>query len=74
MTVKPVEAFRLTLAELGDAPDLQLATAIEQKFGIKIHPRYIPLYRAIARNPEPQNPKLQVSHACPVPECPPQSA
>jgi hypothetical protein len=47
-----MEAFRLAVAEWGEAPPEQLATLIEQKYGVRIEPRYIPLFRATVKDLE----------------------
>jgi hypothetical protein len=42
----PLEAVRLALAELGDAPHEELAEFIGRRFGVKIPPQFIPVARA----------------------------
>jgi hypothetical protein len=44
------EAVRLALAELGDAPAANLAAFIEQRYGVRIDPRLIPIFRAAVRD------------------------
>src|SRR5262245_29191629 len=41
-----MDAFRLAVAELGDAPAQKLSSFIERRFGIKIEPKFIPIFRA----------------------------
>jgi hypothetical protein len=40
---------RLALTEVGDVPAPALADFIQQRFGVKIEPRFIPLFRASLR-------------------------
>jgi hypothetical protein len=43
------ETVRLALAELGEAPALEIAAFVKQKYGIKIDPRSLPLFKAVLR-------------------------
>ena len=47
-----MQAFRMAFAELGDAPAQELSSHIELKYGVRIEPRYIPLFRASAKDLE----------------------
>lgn len=40
------EMVKLALQSLGDASAENLAAFIEQKFGVRINPRYIPIFKA----------------------------
>jgi hypothetical protein len=41
-----METLRRAVAEAGDAPPEELSSLLERKYGVKIEPRYIPLFRA----------------------------
>jgi hypothetical protein len=41
-----MQAFRLAVAEMGDSSAEQLASFIEQKYGVRIEPKFIPCFRA----------------------------
>ena len=43
------DAVRLAVAELGVAPAPVLARLIEQRFGVKIEPKFLPVYKASLR-------------------------
>jgi hypothetical protein len=43
------EAVRLALAELGDAPAPEVAAFVEQNYGVKIDPRFLPVFKATFR-------------------------
>jgi hypothetical protein len=43
------EAVRLALADLGDAPAAEVAALAERKYGIKIDPRFLPVFKATFR-------------------------
>jgi hypothetical protein len=45
-----MEAFRRAVAEAGDACPAQLSSLIEQKYGVRIEPRFIPLFRATVKD------------------------
>jgi hypothetical protein len=47
-----MQAFRLAFAEMGDAPAEALASHIELKYGVRIEPRYIPVFRATVQDLE----------------------
>jgi hypothetical protein len=47
-----MEAFRLAVAQWGYAPPEQLASLIEREYGVRIEPRYIPLFRATVQDLE----------------------
>src|SRR5438270_12659349 len=42
-------AVRLALADLGDAPAAELAAFIEDRYGVRIEARFVPIYRATLR-------------------------
>jgi hypothetical protein len=44
------EAVRLALAEIGEAPSADLAAFIEQRYGVRIDPNFIPIYKASVRD------------------------
>ena len=46
------ELFRLALAEIGDAPSAELSSFIQDKYGVRIDPRYIPVLRATLQDKE----------------------
>jgi hypothetical protein len=47
-----MEMVRQALLELGNAPSQELSSFIEQKYGVKIEPKYIPLFKASIRDLE----------------------
>lgn len=44
--MEPLCAYRLAVAELGDVPAERLTAHIAKKFGLKVEPRFIPIFRA----------------------------
>jgi hypothetical protein len=44
--------MRQALAELGDAPNTDLAAFLQRRFGLKIEARFIPVLKASARGLE----------------------
>lgn len=46
------ELFRLAVAEIGDAPAAQLSSFIQEKYGVRIDARYIPVLRATLQDLE----------------------
>jgi hypothetical protein len=46
------EAVRLALAELGEASSAELAAFIERRYGMRIDPKFLPLYKASVRDKE----------------------
>ena len=50
--VTPTEAMRQALAELGDAPDADLAAFLERRHGLTIDARFVPVLKASARGLE----------------------
>jgi hypothetical protein len=50
-----MEAFRRAVAEWVYAPPEQLASLIERKYGVRIEPRYIALFRATVKDLEELN-------------------
>ena len=53
--MKPMELFRLALAELGDVSAAELSVHVEKKHGVKIDPAYIPLYKATLQDAKRMN-------------------
>ncbi len=49
-----MEIVRQALVQLGDAPSHDLSSFIEQTYGVKIEPKYIPLFKATLQNQEIQ--------------------
>src|SRR5258707_444605 len=45
-TIAREEAVRLALAELGDVGSQELAAFIENRYKLRIEPRFIPIYKA----------------------------
>ena len=43
--MKPMEFFRLAVAEIGDVSAAELSAHLEKKHGVKIEPAYIPVFR-----------------------------
>jgi hypothetical protein len=43
--MKPMEIFRLAVAEIGDVSAAELSAHLEKKHGVKIEPAYIPVFR-----------------------------
>jgi hypothetical protein len=43
------EAVRLALAELGDAPAAEVVALVERKYGLRIDPRFLPVFKATFR-------------------------
>jgi len=50
--MKPMEFFRLALAELRDASRAELSAHLENTYGVKIEPAYIPIFKATLQNLE----------------------
>ena len=48
----PEEAVRLALVQWGDLPAAELAARIEQHYGVKIEPKFLPIYKASLRDRE----------------------
>jgi hypothetical protein len=44
--MKPLDLFRLALAEIGDVPDAEISAHLEKKHGVKIEPAFIPVFKA----------------------------
>ena len=44
--MKPMELFRLAVAEIGDASAEELSAHLENKHGVKIEPAFIPIFKA----------------------------
>jgi hypothetical protein len=43
--MKPMEIFRLAVAEIGEVSAAELSAHLEKKHGVKIEPAYIPVFR-----------------------------
>jgi hypothetical protein len=43
------EAVRLALAELGDAPAAEVVALVGRKYGLRIDPRFLPVFKATFR-------------------------
>lgn len=52
MPVDRMEAFRTIIAEVGEVSAEQLCALMEQRFGIKMLPQFIPVFRACLREKE----------------------
>ena len=63
--MKPIEAFRRAIAEIGDVSAAELSAHLEKKHGVKIDPAFIPLFRATLQDLERTN-KLR-QNAKPIP-------
>jgi hypothetical protein len=70
-----MEAFRQAVAELGDVPPAQLSCHIERRYGVRIEPQYIPVFRASVQDLERLNRLREGAQAAapPTPR-PPQAA
>jgi hypothetical protein len=53
--MKPMELFRLAVAEIGYVSAAELSAHLEKKHGVKIEPAFIPLYRATLEQLERTN-------------------
>jgi len=47
-----VEMVKTAIQELGDVSAAELADFVEKTFGVKIEPRFIPIYKATIRDKE----------------------
>ena len=47
-----MEAVRLAIAEIGDAPAAELSSFIQDKYGVRIDPRFVPVIRTTLQNKE----------------------
>jgi len=45
-----LEMVRLALQELGDVPAQELAAFIERQHGVRIEPKFLPVFKASLRN------------------------
>jgi hypothetical protein len=52
MQMERMEMVRQALVELGDAPSQDLSSFIEQKYGVRIEPKFVPLFKATIREME----------------------
>jgi predicted SprT family Zn-dependent metalloprotease len=68
--MEPLHAYRLAVAELGNALAEKLCAFIHRRFGLKLEPRFIPLYRATLRDQEGAQPAPKTRQ----PTCPTISA
>ena len=71
--MKPVELFRLALAEIGDVSPAELSAHMQKKHGVKIEPAFIPLYKATLQDAERMNKLRQDAKSIP-PNQPSQAA
>jgi hypothetical protein len=72
-----MQAFRLAVAEIGEASAEQLASYIEQKYGVRIEPKFIPCFRASWLDRERQARLQEAARAAavrPPPEGPTEAA
>jgi hypothetical protein len=56
MPANRLQIFRTAVVELGDVPTEQLVAFIQQKYGVRIEPKYIPFYKATIRDKDSQKP------------------
>jgi hypothetical protein len=47
--MKPMDIFRLAVAEIGNVSAAELSAHLEKKHGVKIEPAYIPVFRERVR-------------------------
>ena len=52
MPMKPMDLYRLALAEIGDVSAAELSAHLEKKHGVKIEPAFIPLFKATLQDLE----------------------
>jgi hypothetical protein len=60
--VDRLEAVGYALRELGDASAEQLCGFIEQRFGLRIEPKYLPLFKATLLDQQRQVKPKQMAH------------
>jgi hypothetical protein len=65
-----MHAFRLAVTEIGEASAEQLASYIEQKYGVRIDPKFIPFFRATLLDRERQA-RLREASRTAAPAAPP---
>ena len=65
--MEELEAFRKAVATLGNVSAEELSKYMEEHFGIKITPSFIPLYRASLRDFDNVHQKRQAAQAASVP-------
>jgi hypothetical protein len=65
-----MHAFRLAVTEIGEASAEQLASYIEQKYGVRIEPKFIPCFWATLVDRERQARLRETSRAA-TPAAPP---
>jgi hypothetical protein len=51
-TLSKEVAVRLALAQLGDVSAADLASFMEQQYGVKIDPKFVPVFKASIRDKE----------------------
>ena len=44
--MKPMDHFRRAVAEIGDVSAAELSAHLEKKYGVKIDPAFIPVFKA----------------------------
>jgi hypothetical protein len=57
--MKPMEIFRVAVAEIGDVSAAELSAHLEKKHGVKIEPAFIPLFKATLQDLERTNKSRQ---------------
>jgi len=50
--MKPMELFRRAVAEIGDVSAVELSAYLAKKYGVKIEPAFIPLFKATLQDLE----------------------
>jgi hypothetical protein len=61
MAENRLQIFRTAVAELGDVPTDQLVAFIQQKYAVRIEPKYVPFYKATIRDKDSQKPSSPAS-------------
>lgn len=72
-----LEIVQIALRELGDVSAQELSSFIEMKHGVRIEPRYIPIFKASIRDKERLEVARQAARAAVAqspPPCPPEAA
>lgn len=64
------EAVRLVLHELGDLPSADLARVVWERYGVRIDPKFVPVFRASIRLKEREDQLRQAAQ----PDLPPRAA
>jgi hypothetical protein len=66
--MKPMEIFRLAIAEIGDVSAAELSAHLEKKHGVKIAPAYIPVFRETLKELEKTAKLRQEAQSIPAKE------